>query len=241
MPELTTWWTYYPTQSKNHLIFRSSSSDTWYQVETTTYGYNSAKPSKEAAERQRKRGFPPLQDWLDEGNCAVVLRESLKNPGSKASSGEWLSSTLGLAVRIIEDNQSSENELSATKHAGGQGEASRLNIKSIHPVFMSTISPAKSLIWSVAQKLAEQLERGSSVREVKRVIQAESGGQDFPGNQANIALDNQGLETQGDSSGSEEGHKNMNGSIEKAIQAVRREMEMMFEEAYTTDLGLESF
>ena len=30
----------------------------------------------------------------------------------------------------------------------------------------------------------------------------------------------------------------MNGSIEKAIQAVRREMEMMFEEAYTTDLGL---
>lgn len=103
---------------------------------------------------------------------------------------------------------------------------------------MSTISPAESLIWSVARKLAEQLERGSSVREVKRVIQAESGGQGFPGNQANIALDNQGLETQGDSSGSEAGHKNMNGSIEKAIQAVRREMEMMFEEAYTTDLGL---
>ena len=106
---------------------------------------------------------------------------------------------------------------------------------------MSTISPAKSLIWSVARKLAEQLEGGSSVWEVKRVIQVESGGQDFPSNQTNIALDNQRLETQGDSSGSEAGHKNMNGSIEKAIQAVRREMEMMFEEAYTTDLGLESF
>lgn len=118
-------------------------------------------------ERQRKRGLPPLRDWLDEGNCAVIFRESLKNPGCKTNSGEWLSSTLGLAVRIIENNQNSENELSAIKRAGGQGEESRLNVKTTHPAFMSTISPAGSLVWSVAQKLAEQIEGGSSVREVK--------------------------------------------------------------------------
>jgi hypothetical protein len=179
VPELTAWWIYYPTRSENRLVFWSSSSDTWYQVAMTIYGYNSAKSSKEAVERQRKRGLPLLRDWLDEGNCAVVLRESLKNPGSKTNSGEWLSSTLGLAVRIIEDNQSLESELSATKHTGGQGKEGRLNVKTIHPVFMSTISLAESLVWSVAQKLAGQIERGSSVREVKRVIQAGSGGQDL--------------------------------------------------------------
>ena len=159
----------------------------------------------------------------------------MRNPGSKTDSGEWLSSTLDLAVRIIEDNQSSENGLSAIKHAGGQGEESRLNVKTTHPVFMSTISPAESLIWRVAQKLAEQIERGSSVREVKRVIQAESGGQDLPGNRTNITLDNQGLETQSNKTDPKEGERKMSRSLEKAIQALRREMETMFEEAYIAD------
>ena len=54
VPELTAWWTYYPTRSENRLVFGSSSSDMWYQVATTIYGYNSAKSSKEAVERQRK-------------------------------------------------------------------------------------------------------------------------------------------------------------------------------------------
>ena len=51
VPELTTWWTYYLMRSENRLILWSPSSDTWHQVATTIYGYNSAKPSKEAAAR----------------------------------------------------------------------------------------------------------------------------------------------------------------------------------------------
>ena len=159
----------------------------------------------------------------------------MKNPGSKTNSREWPSSTPGLAVRIVEDNQSLESEYSAIKHTGGQGEEIRLNAMTIYTVLMSTISPAESLIWSVAQKPAEKIERGSSVREVKRVIQAGSRGQDLPGNRTNIALDNQGLETQNNKTNPKECERKMSQSLEKAIQALRREMETMFEEAYIAD------
>ena len=73
---------------------------------------------------------------------------------------------------------------------------------------------------------------------MKRVIQAESGGQGLPGNRTNIALDNQGLETQSNKTDPKEGERKMSRSLEEAIQALRREMETMFEEAYIADQEL---